>query len=72
MFQIYRPADSETTYAIHLCASGAYIFDTSTRRRTFVDGDFDTIHQALGVYLLRQFRVDDAWGELSRGSFDSP
>jgi hypothetical protein len=33
--------------------------------------NFGTIHQALGVYLLRQFRVDDAWGELSRGIFDS-
>ncbi len=51
----------------------AYILD-STRKRTFVDGDgdgdFESIHVALGVFLLRQFRVDDAWGELSRGIFD--
>ncbi len=72
MFQIYRPADSYTTYAIRLCASGASIFDSSTGKRTFVDGDFETIHAAIGVYLLRQFRVDDAWGELSRGIFNSP
>jgi hypothetical protein len=46
------------------------LFDPSTRRRTFVDGEFETTHAAVGVYLLRQFRVDDAWGELSRGIFD--
>lgn len=72
MFGIYRPANSTTAYAIKLCADGACIFDSSTGKRTFVDGDFDTIHEALGIYLLRQMKVNDAWGELSRGIFDSP
>ncbi len=72
MYRIYRPADSSTTYAIQLSSDGADIFDGSTRRRTFVDGEFETIHAALGVYLLRQLMVDDAWGELSRGIFNSP
>ena len=71
MYRIYRPAESNTTYAIRLSTGGAYIFDSSTGQHTFVDGDFiNTIHQALGIYLLRQFRVNDAWGVLSRGIFD--
>jgi hypothetical protein len=72
MFQTYRPADSNINYAIKLTADGVHIFDSSTRRRTFVDGEFDTIHQALGIYLLRQFRVDDAYGVLMQGAFDCP
>jgi hypothetical protein len=72
MYRIYRPADSSTTYAIRLCTDGAYIFDSSTRHHPFIAGEFTTINEALGVYLLRQFSVNDAWGELSRGIFDSP
>jgi len=71
MYRIYRPADSSTRYGIQLYSDGAYIFDSSTRQHTFVDGEFGTIHQALGVYLLRQMSVNDAWAELSRGIFDS-
>ena len=70
MYRIYKPINSDTTYAIKLCPQGASIFDSSTRCLTFVDVDFETIHQALGVYLLRQLRVDDAYGELMRGAFD--
>ncbi len=72
MYHIYRSTNL-TTYAIQLCTGtdGTLIFDTSTKRRTFLDGEFETIHQALGIYLLRQFRVNDAWGELSMGIFDS-
>ncbi len=72
MYRIYKPSDSDITYAIKLCTDGCTIIDGCTRRRTFVDGEFESIHQALGVYLLRQLRVDDAWGELSRGIFNSP
>ena len=49
MYRIYRPADSNTTYAIRLCTDGAHIFDSSTGKRTFVDGDFETMHVALGI-----------------------
>ena len=72
MYRIYRPADSSTTYAIKLYAGGACILDSSTRSHTFVDGEFSTIHQALGVYLLRQLKVDAAYSELMIGAFDSP
>ena len=72
MYRIYRSADSSTTFAIKLTADGARIFDSSTGKRTFVDGEFSTIHEALGVYLLRHLKVCNAWGELSRGIFDSP
>ena len=70
MYRIYKPLDSDITYAIKLCTDGAYIFDSSTGRRTFVDGEFSTINEALGVYLLRQLRVNDAYGELMTGAFD--
>ena len=69
MFRIYRPAYSTTTYAIQLSPKGASIFDTSTGSHTFVDGNFDTIHQALGKYLLRQFKVNAGFSELSIGIF---
>lgn len=70
MYRLYKPADSDITYAIKLGSNGAHIFDGSAGRRTFIDGDFETIHQALGVYLLRQMKVNDAWGELTMGIFD--
>lgn len=72
MYRIYRPADSSATYGIQLHSDGATVFDHSTKQRTFIEGDFATIHQALGIYLLRQFKVDAAYGELTFGLFDSP
>ena len=69
MYRIYKPIDSDITYAIALSTDGAYVLDSSTKRRTFLSGEYETINQALGVYLLRQFRVNNAWGELSRGIF---
>ncbi len=72
MYQIYKPIHSDITYAIRVHSNGACILDSSTKRRTFIPGTHKTHHQALGVYLLRQFRVDDAWGELTMGIFDSP
>lgn len=70
MFRIYRPANSDTTYAIRLSPQGASILDSSTGQRSFVDGNFETIHQALGKYLLMQLRVDDAYSEIMMGVFD--
>ncbi len=70
MYRIYKPSESEITYAIRLCADGADVVDTSTKQSTFIEGDFATIHQALGTYLLRQFKVDAAYGELTMGLFD--
>lgn len=72
MYRIYRPADSDTTYGIRLDSAGATIFDHDTKQRTFIEGYFATIHQALGTYLLRQFKVDAAYDELTFGLFDSP
>ena len=72
MYRIYRPNDSDTTYGIRLESDGATIFDHGTKQSTLIEGDFETIHQALGTYLLRQFKVDAAYGELTMGLFDSP
>lgn len=70
MYRIYRPADSDTTYGIRLNSDGATIFDHDTKQSMFIEGDFSTIHQALGIYLLRHFKVDAAYGELTMGLFD--
>ena len=70
IFRIYRPVNSTTSYAIKLSPQGVSIFDTSTKSHTFVDGNFETIHQALGVYLLRQLKVDAAYSEIMMGAFD--
>jgi hypothetical protein len=64
VYRIYKPNHSDTTYAIKLSPQGASILDTSTRNLTFVDGDFETIHQALGTYLLRQMKVDAGYSEI--------
>ena len=70
MYRIYRPIDSDTSYGIRLHSDGATIFDHGTKQRMFIDGDFPTIHKALGTYLVRQFKVNAAYGELTMGLFD--
>jgi FAD synthase len=70
MYHIYKPIDSDITYAIQLSSDGANIFDSSIRHHTFVDGDFETIHQALGVYFIRQGQVNRGYGELTMRIFD--
>ena len=72
MYRIYKPSHADTAFAIKLSPQGASIFDTSTGSHTFVDGEFLTIHQALGKYLLRQMKVNATYSEIMRGAFDSP
>jgi hypothetical protein len=47
-----------------------YCLVGKTRSLAFVDGDFETIHQALGTYLLRQMKVDAGYSGIMMVVFD--